>query len=286
MARTGLRMMPTFPSSPLKFRTAGFPRYGFKASLSAPTFRVRAPVKLAPSMPVTLARLSAPSPGCATTGLPGSVSAPIAASPSRCARGLASLPQGSLAPGRVMLSRSITAYYDPIRRSRGHAALSRPGRLYAAPSLCGSAEATRETFPTFAAVLSTRAADPTPAGPWCHPVVSTPRYQAASNLYRVATHKCPVSASNTRRVPHFRRCIVRVMLRLVCLPGPPDWLRRSGVSCSPLRLLRYRVIPAFDTDRRRPALGIRLDSRTENLPSSGLSPDQSQQLVRLHSDRS
>ncbi len=34
MARTGLRMMPTFPSPPLKFRTAGFPRYGFKAGLS------------------------------------------------------------------------------------------------------------------------------------------------------------------------------------------------------------------------------------------------------------
>jgi len=34
MARTGLRMMPTFPSSPLKFRTVGFPQYGFKAGLS------------------------------------------------------------------------------------------------------------------------------------------------------------------------------------------------------------------------------------------------------------
>jgi hypothetical protein len=30
MARTGLRMMPTFPSSPLKFRTVGFPQYGFQ----------------------------------------------------------------------------------------------------------------------------------------------------------------------------------------------------------------------------------------------------------------
>ena len=38
MARTGLRMMPTFPSSPLKFRTAGFPRYGFKAGLSVGAF--------------------------------------------------------------------------------------------------------------------------------------------------------------------------------------------------------------------------------------------------------
>jgi len=26
----------------------------------------------------------------------------------------------------------------------------------------------------------------------------------------------------------FRRCIVRVMLRPACLPGPPDWLRREG----------------------------------------------------------
>src|SRR3954462_13811028 len=33
-ARTGLRMMPTFPRSPLSFRTAGFPPYGLKGWLS------------------------------------------------------------------------------------------------------------------------------------------------------------------------------------------------------------------------------------------------------------
>src|SRR5580700_5773105 len=38
MARTGLRMMPTFPSPPLKFRTASFPRYGFKAGISDKAF--------------------------------------------------------------------------------------------------------------------------------------------------------------------------------------------------------------------------------------------------------
>src|SRR5260370_35227271 len=38
MARTGLRMMPTFPLPPLKFRTASFPRYGFKAGLSDGAF--------------------------------------------------------------------------------------------------------------------------------------------------------------------------------------------------------------------------------------------------------
>ncbi len=37
--------------------------------------------------------------------------------------------------------------------------------LYAAPSLCGKASATRETFPTFPVVLSPRAVDPTPVGP-------------------------------------------------------------------------------------------------------------------------
>jgi hypothetical protein len=38
MARTGLRMMPTFPSSPLRFRTASFPQYGSKAGLSVGAF--------------------------------------------------------------------------------------------------------------------------------------------------------------------------------------------------------------------------------------------------------
>jgi len=46
-----------------------------------------------------------------------------------------------------------------------------------------------------------------------------------------------------------------------------------------------RVTPAFGVVRRRATLGIKLDGRTGNLPSSGLSPDQSQQLVRLHDSR-
>ena len=33
MARSGLRMMPTFPLPSLKFRTAGFSQYGFKAGI-------------------------------------------------------------------------------------------------------------------------------------------------------------------------------------------------------------------------------------------------------------
>ena len=48
MARTGLRMMPTFPSPPLKFRTAGFPQYGFKAGLSKGAYPAWAPNCRAP----------------------------------------------------------------------------------------------------------------------------------------------------------------------------------------------------------------------------------------------
>ena len=75
-----------------------------------------------------------------------------------------------MAPVRVVLSRTIIAYYDPIRPSRRHGATSRGHRLYATPSLCGSAEATRETFPPFPVVLSPRAADLTPVGPLALPV--------------------------------------------------------------------------------------------------------------------
>jgi hypothetical protein len=51
MARTGLRMMPTFPSSPLSFRTAGFPQYGCKAGFSDTALAHAVPVKPAPGMP-------------------------------------------------------------------------------------------------------------------------------------------------------------------------------------------------------------------------------------------
>jgi hypothetical protein len=70
------------------------------------------------------------------------------ASTCRCSEGLPSLPQESLAPVRVVLSRSILAYYSPMRQARSHAATSYL-RLYATPSLCGSASETRETLPYF-----------------------------------------------------------------------------------------------------------------------------------------
>jgi hypothetical protein len=173
-----------------------------------------------------------------------------------------------LAPVRVLLSRSIMAYYDPIRQSRRHPGTSRDCRLYPGPSLCGSAEATRETFPTFPVALSPRAADPTPVGPLAPPVLDG---RSDTRLPRI-TNESPPTPPSLPAIPDgcpFRGCIVRVMLRPVRLPGPPDWLRRGILP----RLLRYRVTPAFGTGRRRAVLGVRLDGRTGNLPSSGLPPD-------------
>ena len=87
MARTGLRM-PTFPSPSLKFRTAGFPRYGFKASLSGRAFPNLAEVKPAPGMPVSTPGLHRPFARFHPRTLwPGTVSRPGRASASRCAGG-------------------------------------------------------------------------------------------------------------------------------------------------------------------------------------------------------
>ena len=188
---------------------------------------------------------------------------------------LTSLPQGSLAPARVLLSRALLAYSDPIRQSHGHAATSRPGRLYAAPSLCGSASATRGTFPTFAAVLSRRAVDHTPVGPRCRPVA---RAHPGARLPRFVPESPPTRARLCQQYPAgstSRRGIVRFMLRPVCLPRPPDWLRPDGVTCAPPGVLRSSVTPAWRAARYRPALGVRLNGRTGNLPLSGLAPDQS-----------
>jgi hypothetical protein len=60
MARTGLRMMPTSPSPSLKFRTAGFPRYGFKASLSGHALPHGSAVKPAPGIPASTPGLDRP----------------------------------------------------------------------------------------------------------------------------------------------------------------------------------------------------------------------------------
>ena len=135
MALIGLRMMPTFPSPSLKFRTAGFPQYGFKASLSVRAFQSSPELKSPPDIRSV--------PRCCSLPFARSraATAAWALSPTRSTRrraavqaAVAALPQGSLAPERVLLSPSITAYYDPIRQSIklylsvSHAFPAGPGR--------------------------------------------------------------------------------------------------------------------------------------------------------------
>ena len=93
MARTGLRMMPTFPSPPLKFRTAGFPRYGFKAGISDEAFP-------ATWFAIVLRAL------CFHRVLPALCQGRCACKHLRASGPNRSTP-GALAPVRVMLSRSI-----------------------------------------------------------------------------------------------------------------------------------------------------------------------------------
>ena len=107
MARTGLRMMPTFPSSPLRFRTAGFPQYGSKAGLSDRAFPDHASVKLAPSMLVTRSGLHPSFVLSAAAWVLRSESEATCSVEHRHASDIRRSTPGALAPVRVLLSRSI-----------------------------------------------------------------------------------------------------------------------------------------------------------------------------------
>jgi len=126
MARSGLRMMPTFPSPSLKFRTAGFPRYGFKVGISGGAFPIDRHVARFASVLRALRfhrRIprTAPRDGAR---LSTSVRAAFTA-----------LPQGSsLRPG--FCSPDHHHLTDPIRPTRHLAALSLPSKLYATSLLC------------------------------------------------------------------------------------------------------------------------------------------------------
>ena len=99
-------MMPTFPLPPLKFRMAGFRRYGFKAGCQTrPSQRHW--------FAIILRALC-----CHRDSLlcvrDDALDKHLRAS------GSAALPQGTLAPVRVMLSRSILTQSGPNRPTRRH----------------------------------------------------------------------------------------------------------------------------------------------------------------------
>jgi hypothetical protein len=136
-------MMPTFPSSPLKFRTAGFPQYGFKAGYQA------GPSRVAPDHRVTQFATAARAPRVHRDALRSvsesldRLNTAVRATVSLDPRGPRSGP-GYAVPVHPRL-------LDPIRPARRHSATSPPGGLYALPSLCVPTSATHEWFRAFAA---------------------------------------------------------------------------------------------------------------------------------------
>src|SRR3954470_23524145 len=152
-ARTGLRMMPTFPRSPRSFRTAGFPQYGWKAGLSGGAFPDRQRLKPAPGMRLLTAGLPSPFVHRSIKAVAPYCAGPLTMMMHRLGGWVALRPRGPRSgPGyAVPVRRCLTG---PIRPTRRHIATSPQGGLYAMPSLCGSAEATREWFRAFATIPS------------------------------------------------------------------------------------------------------------------------------------
>ena len=142
--------MPTFPPPPLKFRTSGFPQYGFKASFSDQACPDDPEVKSAPGIPsdppVCLGPSRGdgyPTPGCVPGDSPHGHSGrvlpqyPRRWTPRvlRSGRGRLSLPSSPLRPDPPV-SPAPTDFTAPRRLDRG-------------PSLSGRARGHRRDLPGF-----------------------------------------------------------------------------------------------------------------------------------------
>ena len=244
MARTGLRMMPTFPSPSLKFRTAGFPQYGFKASMSSATFRGTTVVKPMPGIPTALRRLSSPF-ARVRNGIECRALCPDGSVPHRAAvRGALPLyPRGPwlrtefccLSPSSLTTTPSV----GPAGTQRLHGLAVYTSRLRCAGT------PRRPTGPSLLSLPNCPVV-PSTIRRWVRgavPLRARPSISGFLDFIPSRHPQEPASASNTRRGVQFRRGIVRVMLRPGCLPRPPDWLRRDAVTCAASRLLRTLSLP-------------------------------------------
>jgi len=244
MALIGLRMMPTFPSPSLKFRTSGFPQYGFKASMSDRACRFRTQVETVPVMPHAPNRLRRPFAHVPRRGTPGSESRTVDAfDVPLCARPSPRYPRGPwlrsefccLEPSRLTPTPSVS----PVGTRRFHGLTVYTSRLRCAGTPRRPTGPSLLSLPSSPDVPSTirrwvRGAVPLRVRP------SMPGFLALSPSRHP---QGPASASNIRRGVLFRRGIVRVMLRPVCLPRPPDWLPRDAVTCAAPRVLRTSSLP-------------------------------------------
>ena len=112
--------MPTFPSPPLKFRTAGFPQYGFKVSLSAEPARATTGLSLLPAYPGRRFGLHPPSRTPRLRDPRTPVASPEGQSGGILTAGCAADPRGPWLRSEFCCLGPSSAYYDPIRQSRRH----------------------------------------------------------------------------------------------------------------------------------------------------------------------
>ena len=272
MARTGLRMMPTFPPPPLKFRTVSFPQYGFKASLSDPACPGRREVKPAPGIPSGLGGFAV------ILRAPPDYAIHCTPVPSPEGQSGGTFPAGCAADPRGPWLRSEFCCLGPsLLSTTPSASLAGTVPLHESSSLIGTAFAVRERrgdprdlpyFPWRAVRTCRRPYPGGSAGPSRYPGAAIP----GSLELRASRHPHPrLCQQSPTGVPFEAASFASCCGPCVC---PALLAGYDAVQVCPApRLLRYRVTPAFGTGRRRAVLGVRLDGRTGNLPSSGLSPD-------------
>ncbi len=188
------------------------------------------------------------------------------------------LTPGVLGSGRVLLSRpsSLIRPHAPVSGAPGD--FTTPRRLYPGPSLGGRAGSDPRDLPYFPcrAVHTCRRpyAGGVATGSRCTPA-AIPGFRDLPARRPPHPPALPaISAGATLSTLHrSRHAAARAFAR------PSRLAPTRGTSS---RLLRYRCPSRFGAGRHHPELGGRLDGRTGNLPSSGLAPDQSRQVVRLH----
>jgi hypothetical protein len=242
--------MPAFPSPPLKFRTAGFPQYGFKASLSGATCRPaprRTESAYTRPVPRRASRLSSPFARVRSRRSDQALSpdrvrtfcVPLRERPRLSTPGVLGSGPSCVVPDHQCLLRP----HPPVPQARDDfAAWPFIRRAFAVRVRLGdprdlpyfryrSFQACRRPYAGGFEVLSRCAC--------------APPCQASSLCPRVATHKIPPLPAMLGGDLLFRRGIVRVMLRPVCLPRPPDWLRRDAVTCAAPRLLSTWSLPLW-----------------------------------------
>ena len=197
-------MMPTSPSPPLKFRTVGFPQYGFKASLSDRACRPSVPVERVPRIPGRPRRLPSPSPTSITAQPPGSASRtsrhfrePLYERPSLSTPGV-------LGSGRSCVVSSPPRLLQPHPSvSQARAATSPLSRLIRRAFAVRARRGDPRDLPYFHCRTVHTCRRPYAGGSGRPPVTMASRYQASSTSQRVATHNCPSLPAIPDGVKHF-----------------------------------------------------------------------------------